>query len=487
MRKAIKNTSDSLKKNHTELDALTKYDLEIMMMVFNVDMLLNQYVDGNINNDQVVFTDNILKGYDLRKSGGLGNTIIFRIYMREYIEYVFDGKHGVIPKTWDDFGGQVKDSAESFFEALTSDPVQNFVSTLPLKIAGLDEEKFENPEVVEHFGFLKKIFAPIVNTFISLGKIAMGIVKIMSNPFGIFKLLIGLIVGCTVLVTYLIIVALGIIIMYPAAFFWVLWLKLVITFVWFWVFLAIALIYVILWLIDSVTGGFIFSLLRCENLPNAWHKRPGYEHRNGYKRTFICSYPCASRYRPGPGGMCFKRQKGEPSYCPQQILYEVYKKNTTILNKAHVFEYTPSLAYYGKTIDEKNGLWEDMFDKKIDYLEGCKEGIKEYDHFSKTVCHYYHMKSKEVEGMSTKEKINFKKIMNICEQTYCSRFSKNENAQAKFCDIPKPDKNDLSGIEDQKPDVITNVILIIIVLILVISAYTAVYNVAGVKQSYASK
>lgn len=479
-RNTIGSASKALQDfTHAQIGKIPPNDISAMLLLFKLDIYMNLYVDGKLRNKEIFFRDNITKSYDMRKAGGLGNTTVFKIYMMEYVEYMFDGKYGVIPVKWKSFIPDINDTAMMWFDSFTSEKTQAYVANIPLKLAGMEDTFKNKPEVVEHFGFLMKIFGPIVNTFTALYKIVTGIIKVISSPLSFFKALIGLIIGVLIMITYAILVVIGLILFYPAAFIMVLWWKLWSTWVWLVIYVIICLVYIILWFLDTLCNGAVFSMLRCENLPDAWHKRAGFESANVFERTFVCSRPCGNRYKPW-GPMCLRKDKEEPTYCPQSMLYDVFNGKSKVLNGNYVYEFVPTLEYYNISINERKALWSEAFDKKKEYINTCLDGMEEFNHVSKAVCHYYaNMDPKGIpESMTTVRQ----KVMNMCEQTYCDRFVKRKNnGLASWCNLDKEKSEEGVPPPSSKPDVITNVILIVIILIMIIAAFIGIYNTAGVR------
>jgi hypothetical protein len=470
-RKAIAESANNLKLKHTK----TEKEMEMIIEIFKLDMLMNLYVDGTVTNKGVHFRDNITRSYDLRKTGGLGNTIILRIYLWEYLEYIYHPTFGVIPEKWKLFWEDVNGKALAWYTSFGSDSTQAYVSSIPLKLAGM-ETFADVPDVIEHFGFLK----PIIQTFIGLYKLVTGVVKVIKSPLGFFKAVIGLIIGVLLSVGYVILLAFGLVLFYPVAAAVVFLVKLYTTWVWIVLSVIMALVYGLLWLLDTLFDGAISNVLRCENLPNAWHTRPSFAKSNIFERSILCCRPCTSRYNPF-GAMCAKKDSDEPSYCPQQLLYEVYNGNTAVLSAGkYVYEHTPSIKYYNMTKDERHAVWSETFDKKKAYLETCERGFGKYDHIPRAVCNMY--SNQVLSDLSSIEKKQRANVMDMCEQTYCTRFIDQKNELPSWCAINAPTQEEApADIVSEKPDVITNVILILIILILMIITFVGINNSAGTR------
>jgi hypothetical protein len=164
------------------------------------------------------------------------------------------------------------------------------------------------------------------------------------------------------------------------------------------------------------------------------------------------------------------------------MLYEVYNGNNATLLGKYVYEHTPSIKYYNMTKDERRALWSETFDKKKAYLKTCRGGFGQYDHIPRAVCNMY--ANQDVLDLSFSEKSKRTSVMNMCEQTYCSRFivQKENDTLPAWCNIAVPKEGEAPAkVVLDKPDVITNVLLILIILLIVIIVFVGINNTAGTR------
>lgn len=443
----------------------------------NLDMLLNKYFDEDM--------ENIIRGYNLRKSGGIGNMTIIRIYINDFKIYVFKE---VIPKTWKDYLKDVELVALSMGDWLASDTVSNYIAKLPFKIAGMEgftadsstnnknnKEQFsdhvniddEKRNVIdllieramyalpgdraEHFvGFIKAI----ANVFKGLGKVIMAMISVITDPMSFFKLILGLIIGLSISIVYTILLTIAYFVFWLPAAIFVSFFKILKTIYWVFLFVAYAIFYFILSILDMLTGGLILSMLRCENLPTAWFRNPGFARSNKYQRGFFCNYPCASRYYPD-GWYCKRMSKYEPSHCPQAILYEFYReyvkhrsntqntnaqntspnaptaimRNSMLENDLNIYDFKADVAFLMKSKGEKKDILDEVYNIRAEYVERCKESIGTQKPLLKEICSYFiaqqEAKILAANGDTTKidysplDEKQYESLKKLCRLTNC--------------------------------------------------------------------
>jgi hypothetical protein len=395
--------------------------------------------------------------YDLRKSGGLGNFIVYNIYMSEYVQFVFNEQ---IPNTWNNFFPRVKATGNMYWNVVTSEPVANYMANIPLLLAGIDgftndfspnhiKQRTKNDQnrkslynvlpmnddedVIEHFeiGGLGNLIKSLMMLIPNLLKIVMAFLELLSNPFKIVQLVIGLVLGVIIYIIYLVLAIIGPLFYIPA-FFWILTFSLISTVAWLALFIALAIIYFILWILDWATNGFIFSLLRCETLPNAWHEIPGYIFDNFYNRGFLCSHPCRKNYLPA-GFFCKRSNDLQPPYCPHQLIMNTFnlhafngKGSHNSLNDTNLFHtYKANIDYIKGDDKRKQEILSDFHDEHRKFSKKCDESMAQYNFLTSHIC-------KNLDNIRVSEKYTdeeFDKLKTACHKCYCKYYYLNNNCR----------------------------------------------------------
>ena len=430
--------SFNLMRNDIAMESKKKVDNDKMISISILDIMLNKYFDE------------ILMSYNLRKTGGR-SLILFSIYMREHTQFVFKE---TIPSIWKNFFKNVYNIANGYQKWLSSPEMRDYMISLPMKIAM--QETFAEPEhedVEEHFF---QVFTAIFKVCIALVKILLGILAIIANPLDFFTFIIGLIVGVIIYVLYIIVLACSIFCIIPA-FFYLLFLNIAFTLLWIMFYIFIAGIYLVLTLLDAITGGMILSLLRCENLPNAWATNNSYCHKNVYKRYgLICLSKCWSSFHPVFNLFCYKLPTTEPSYCPQQIIYNCYNNNFDQLKSMpYIYSYIPTLDYYRKEKEERKRVWRDIFQKRVAFKDLCHETNEKYEDI---VCSMCHSISKNKDLMESNP-AHYNMLIELCKLTYCDK-----NNDWNFC----KKETDVINDEIENKDVVLHFTISVIILLSII-------------------
>ena len=502
MRQTIQTESKSLQEQET-IDKPPE-NARSIVAIYMLDLMLNGYLDD------------IKLGYDMRKSGGR-SWILFKIYMNEYSKFLREE----LGRIWSPFLDDVKGLGDAFQEFLVSDTVREFVQNIPLKIAGVEtfvapnqvsslesnerwwsrlnplntflqnrqnrrnkkqndqtkQTKDENtpqnkPDVIEHMG-IGGFFSAIGKIFPALLKILMSVVNVINDPMLFIRWILGLVIGFTLYILYALICVLSFLFYIPA-FFIIIIINAVFSAFWILLYLAIAVFYLVLTIIDSVTGGNILPLFRCENLPNAWTRYPNYVRDNKYVRNLFCRYKCGNRYSPSTNGwMCNKIATSEPMYAPHQLIYNAYMEHYDPLKQVPFrYSYTPTLQYFKQTLDQRTSLWRSVYRDTQEYMTLCAEKMKPYDHIIKEMCLYL-TKSDKFEKEHATER---QQIAELCKITYCINADKNkfDYCSTKDSDFEsKLDKNIIYKI------IVQSLALVILVLIVISMRKLAIMNAQG--------
>lgn len=453
-RAAIEAAANVQRERQNDLANVTDTETHAAVLhIYELDLLHNQYVDRDRH-------DSIVRMYNMRKSGGLGNWAIFEVYMEDYTTYIFDEK---IKKAWVGFGDEVKKTAERWQAYVSSDDVFNAVQNLPFKIGGV--EQFKQNE--EHF---IGILISIAKVFAMFPKVINAVISVISNPMKFIQMIIGAIIGYIIFMMYIMLLMMSFLFMVPA-FVWVWAAAAFITIVFTALYVCIAAVYLIIFILDTITGGSIFKLLRCENLPNFWHSLPNFANGNKYYRGFLCNQPC-SRMRFSPTldamGTCAKLPGFQPSYCPQQILYNAHSLDYSFFNldNAYVHRYKPDAYYYVKMNRvERNSKWKDVYKSRISYDANCSEAFSKVDHIAREICN----KNANDDALKKGNRQVYDKLMEVCQACYCkdkyiNTDEKYEHKLISHCDVP----GSLETLEETKPKNPTDVFIIIIKIMLTI-------------------
>lgn len=362
------------------------------------------------------YTPTLEKMYDLRKSGGLGNFVIYNIYMGQYINFIFKEQ---VPGIWDSFLDDVKKVGESFIKVVGSAKVSSFMASLPFRIIGqTDNFNEEHSPIDEREEFFLDGFGNMLKGLMqllpNLLKLILSLVQLITNPLKIIQYIFGLVLGILLYILYMIVMALSPLFYIPA-FMWVLAFKVIMTAIWVGLFLSLALFYFVLWILNQGTGGVVFDMLRCENLPDAWHRGASYLLGNRYKRQFLCSYPCTKGWLPW-GCLCTKSPKYQPPFCPQQIIMTRYIQHLADEEPSSsadsYYEFKPDVEYLTKKEHEKRQILEDYVNKEASFAHKCADRTSAYDFILRYACEH-------AEELGLKGDAHF---MKSCKHCFCKRF-----------------------------------------------------------------
>lgn len=297
------------------------------------------------------------------------------------------------------------------------------------------EEKYgeEEGDVREGFGFLiplimvGKFFGIIIILALVLARM---IVLFMKNPFKAiifpFFVSIGLGVGLPLLIIELIITMLHVHLILALVLGFVFALVYAVLLTLFEVMWAafITVAFVLLWVLDLLTGGMVVKLMRCENLPNEWETRPNYGYGNLTERTFgtACCRPCPPRFRPF-FVFCLRLPDHIPDFCPHQQILRTFKTGAPFGNSAvngpAVFDRYPSTAlgmarFRQLSRREKRQKILDAFEDGRQFYTNCFFRLKKYDYINRHICSSIDKLPDKDYPEDTKNQLR-----HICHLTYC--------------------------------------------------------------------
>jgi hypothetical protein len=435
----------------------------------------------------------IRKMYDFRKGGGKGNLKMFKLVMGDYTDYIWgpskndlekQGEKGVVPEIWVNYLPDVIAAAQSYEKIVAGPKVSSFMASLPAKIGGVESfvdmnTPDKNPieflrsflpppmakpgDKVETLGFLKPLIE-IPKFFKVLMDVAKGLAKAVASPLKFLRMLIGIIVGTSLYIMYIVIVAISPIFYIPAVVVET-FVKIGKSFFWVFFYLVIALFVVILWILDFFLGGFILSLFRCENLPDAWLRVPGFLFGNKYKRITMCNFRCGSRYMPDDS-WCARIPNIRPTYCPQQLIImgteallqdkDLPSEPSPLRDRLLTHNFTPSPKYYTLTSLEKKAVIKEWLSDKYDFLGKCFDKLNSQQKaLSISACFYVHKLRTEAtpeKPLSSQSRALLEKLSSLCSETYCKNEYKSASGvmkvllHQKYMVAPRknPDKTGIS-------------------------------------------
>jgi hypothetical protein len=346
--------------------------------------------------------------YDFRKDKwflGLYGTLMY-----DYVEYIFKT---VIKQKWSTIGRDIVDASNAMVLWFTSEGVRKFVLSIPFRIAGIDPYEnapadwqlhqtttetfapFTKPgDTVETLGFLKgllelpKAFALLPQFFWTLIKFF----KLLTKPFAIFRLVIGLIIGVTILIMYIVVTVVASIVFIIPATIKVVFFKILETIIWVLLFLLAAIIYFIIAGLNSLVGGALTGLLRCEDLPSAWLKYTNYMFGNKRVRQFFCNGICRAKFLT-TANWC--NVSNRPSQCPQQVIYQLFYEsfwrkstNPTATETNSTYDFKPDLKYMSLKSEEREKIIREHLREKYKYLEECYKNTTSWTKLTKSSNRY---------------------------------------------------------------------------------------------------
>ena len=395
-----------------EVKSLAKHEVQIMVL----EIMLCTYVDDT--DDQLLLVDklNNIEHMSRTRMGGHGlgsNWAVAGLYISDYAHYIVHEK--ISEEIWHHYPENAKKWWEAIAEAITSEKVAKWIAELPANLAGEHYKNLQKGDVVEHFFGLDKI----VMAFVYLAQVLVSIVTVITDPLAFIKFIIGAILALFLEVIYLIVCILTDIIIAPVlgyvgrAFYDVGMTIFLIA-----ILCLYAIVYGILAILDTCTGGLIMKMLRCENLPDSWAKISNWGRENMYTRTFFCSRPCFKKYYPD-GLMCSLQDQAEPTFAPQQVIYQTWLNNDFIdnTNDKVAWSKTPGTEYFLKlTNDEKKVAWQEIYSNQVSYYADARKQYSRYDPTTCAMCVYYNDPiHNSVLTDNAKKQIN-----SICVATYCA-------------------------------------------------------------------
>lgn len=393
--------------------------------------------------------------YDYRKGGGMGNLKFIKLVMGDYNDYIWgpskddlekQGETGIVPDIWKYFLKSVKENATLYESIIASPAVSAYMASMPAKIAGV--ESFVNGvsttniegflsllpppqasmgDTVETLGFLKAL-VEIPKFFLVLMDVAQAIATAVASPIKFLRIIIGMVVGTLLYITYIVLVAISPL-FYVPAFFVTIAISLYKTIYWVFFYIVIIIFVIVLWILDFLLGGFVLRMFRCENLPNAWLKAPGFLFGNKYRRTTMCNFRCGTRYVPN-GSWCSKIPGVRPAFCPQQFIImgvdaAIATAEPTMPSALKMsplnHKFSPLPDFYALTTLEKKAVIKEFLEDKYSFLVNCFDKLTENQlALSVAACGIVKdLKESDAFKESDDLKLFVGKLEGLCQDTFC--------------------------------------------------------------------
>lgn len=390
------------------------------------------------------YSPNVERMYDFRKSGGLGNFIVYNIFMADYIQFIFKEQ---IPSIWNNFIERVKVTGGMYARVVGSETVANYMARLPMTLAGVerfedakslntfpsipseDVESYqkidEDEKVTEHFiGGLVNLIKGLMQLIPNILKLVMALLTAITNPIQIIRIILSIVIGLIIYILYVVLVVISPLFYIPA-FIYVLSFSLIATIAWLALFIAIAIIFFILWILDYATNGLIFMWMRCENPSDAWHRQPNYAFGNIYQRYFVCNYPCGARYTP-KGWFCERTSRFHPTFCPQQLIMNAYvhhelggRGEHSSLESAPLFyDFTADLDYISGDDEYKKNILSSFYRMQKQFSRTCDENLAENSFITGYFCNHLDliMADKDI------SEAEMEKLRTTCYKCFCKHY-----------------------------------------------------------------
>ena len=280
--------------------------------------------------------------------------------------------------------------------------------------------------------WITNLFKDVMGMFaalIEMGKFIFTLSQdLLTNPFeAIFKILMlimGIIVGVTLLLLY-ILLSFGPSILIGFCFAWASSIIIAIleTVVYAALMLLATVVFIVIWIANFVFNNSFTFLLRCENSPRAWYTAAGFAQGNLFKRFLLCFSPCAAGWNRIGGSFCSKAKASVPAFCPQQQVYGLFDgdRNAKVAPALpYIFDkHVPDTAFYGSSaFEKKTAILETLATKKA-FLGTCATNMKPFDFMNKHVCGGVDRFIATQGPLKTEDLIKVQKIKALCKQSYC--------------------------------------------------------------------
>jgi hypothetical protein len=194
------------------------------------------------------------------------------------------------------------------------------------------------------------------------------------------------------------------------------------------IFCIIALIFILLAIVNGISGGSLTQLALCQTSPFAWYTVPNYQDGNKYDRGFFCNRPCAAGYSPDEltGSICNRTPLAQPSFCPQaEVMRILLKKNWS--GERHIYaNYVMTPSYFLKLPKEKEEDYIKHFDQMQLFFNKCNRRLGTFNNIALDICSSLDA-IKELK-MNVLSDGAIQKLKEVCKQGFC-----NSRSRHVFC------------------------------------------------------
>lgn len=414
---------------------------EETMAILRLNLLLNTY------RPTLTFM------YDTRKTYGFTLQFnIFRLYLSPFYNNIVNRK--IRRDVW----GSFYEGVESIRDLITQTyrSWKGAVEKLPDRLVStaLGKDKKEKmtdggQEQVKHTeGVVVENFKQIIEPLLIIAKFFKAAIKLIPMVFKMFAAMVFLITKPQEALVFLIsfIVAIIIYILYHIGLVFIELISFVIAYAtqfaicllftlgWVVVMGVVSIVFVILWVIDLATGGYVMTALRCENLPNAWVYKASYAFGNVFHRLLGCSRPCTHGFKPTSSGLFCGAHKtsSEPNYCPQQLIQQAYENKDVDgfkFPKKYIFDFSPDMSLWIKDDKAKRKVLRDHRKEKVKFLSSCYESLDDYEPLTKAVC-------TNIDSFFKKDSEIYGQVSHVCKQLYCDYKSVHHRRKGKVA-VPR--------------------------------------------------
>ena len=387
------------------------------------------------------------------------------LYIEDYTEYIFVER--IVNEIWKPYPEKAKEWMEKIQKFITNPAIMHWIADLPTKLAGEGYRDFTQKDNIEHFAGIEKM----VMAFVYLAQVFSSIANFISSPLSVIKFLIGAVIALTLEILYFLFALIADIIIAPIlGYVFLLFINLYLTGISIGMWLLYAILYFILGLLDVFTGGVIMKMLRCENRPDSWAFTPNWMRGNKFTRSFFCSRACIKRYYPDyTGFLCVRQSRDEPTFAPQQVIYQTWKNMEYINNVVDkiMYSHKPKKDYFiNMTDDERREMWNEVYSQQVDYMKETQSGFSFYDPMISAMC--LEMTNDDNKNIPEDTKA---KIKNLCSSCYCTTGSRKK---LEFCKIIEQNKNIIS-MNPKGSDIILITIGVIIIIIVLFTITTLLF------------
>lgn len=190
------------------------------------------------------------------------------------------------------------------------------------------------------------------------------------------------------------------------------------------VFCIVAFLFLILAVVNAMSGNKLNNLTLCQTSPIAWFTVPNYQDGNRYERGFFCSTPCAAGYSPDElsGSFCNRMPLAQPSFCPQAEIMRLLLKKTGI-NERHVYaNFIPTPSHFSKPPREKEEDYIKHFDGMQKFFNKCTQKMGGFNNIALDICGSLDAIEKLNINLLDEKTIN--KLKEVCKQGFCNSRSR---------------------------------------------------------------